>query len=479
MIVARERSQAWLEMSQIYRQWGDVLQDRHQDPSAKLREAVAASERVLPVERDAPYYGNRGFIFSLWADYEDQGGVDSQAKRGQAIVAFDTAIRIDDALNDVWINLGIDWFKRAQRPHATDPDGDLRRAIAALDRAKAINPRHIALLFYEGRIHAVRAQRDRVSGLDPEPDLKRAVDAYKAGIALNGNMLPFHNGLGAALLDLAKVAWDRGADPGELLDQASAAFRKAIAVAPKHGDGYGNVGEVLAQRAWLQRARGEDPSASVGAAAEALNQAIQLAQDHSTFWADLGMAYAVQAAYDLEHERDPRSSLEQASTAIRTALDKDSRDVQARLYLAETRAIQARLLAQQEHGSMQAFTGAEQAFQQAVDLDRENPDIQIAFGHFYREQAAWQRSTGGDAGPSLERGLTLARQVLDRHPAWPDALVLRGSLTLLQALLATEPAERRTRAASARDDLSRALKANPALGKAWENQVSQAQMTAR
>ncbi|HEX7837692.1 MAG TPA: protein kinase [Kofleriaceae bacterium] len=476
--VSPARPQARLEMAQIYRQWGDVRQGRHQDPSEQLRKAVASSEAIQPQDRDAPYYANLGLIYSQWADYQDQSGGGAQAHRSKAIDAYGRALQINNRMNEVWINLGIDSFKRASQPHTRDPDGDLRQAIMALDRARSINPEHVAPYFYQGEIYELMAQRERARGLDPGPDLVRALGAFRGGLAINSRVPHLHNGIGAVLMDQAKATWDKGGDPEPLLDQARAAFERAISVAPEQGFGYDNVGEVLAQRAWFQRARGEDPSASVGAAVDMLNGAIERIPDHPTFWADLGMAHTILASYDLEHGRDPEPSLGRATAAIRTALEKNPGEVQAQLYLGETRGILARLRARQGKGTEVDFVEAVQAYQKAIELAPENQEVPVAFGQFCRAWAGFRRDTGGDPSPVVQRGLALASQVLARRPTWPDALVLRASLLLLEAQGLAGAADRRSRAARAEQDFTRALAGNPALDPAVRSQAQLAQQIA-
>jgi eukaryotic-like serine/threonine-protein kinase len=472
------RPEARLELARIYRQSGEVRQAHDQDPSEPLRKAVEISEGIGPEDRDATYHGHLGLIFKVWADYEDQVGADAQMNRGKAIEAFSRAIQLNDKMTDVWINLGINYFNRGSQPRAEDPGGDLQRAIQALDKAKAINPKHVVPYFYEGEIYELMAQRARTRGRDPGPDLIRSLDVYKVGLAVNARLPHLYNGIGTVLMDQAKEAWDRGADPVPLLDQARATFEQAIAVAPAQGFGYGNVGAVLIQRAWFQRSRGEDPSASIRAAVGSLKQAIERIPAHLTFWADLGMAYSLQAGYDLDQRRDPQPSLAQAAAAIRNALEKNPKDAQSQLYLGETRGILARFRAQQGHGRPEDFEQAAQAFQKAIDLAPETQEYQIAFGHFCGAWAGFQRATGEDPGLPLKRGLGLATQVLATHPTWPDAHVLRASLLVQEAQRAVHAAERREPALQATEDFAKALAINPALHKAWQSQVALAQQLA-
>jgi serine/threonine-protein kinase len=475
--VSPARPQARLEVAQIYRQWADVRQGQKQDPGEQLRMAVEASEGILAGDRDALYYANLGLIFSLWAEYA-KSEVDAQVNHGKAIDAFGRALQINSRMNEVWINLGIDLFKRASQPRATDPEGDLQRAIAALDKARSINPEHVAAYFYQGKIYEFMAQREQARGRDPAPDLDRALDAYKGGLASNAGFPHLHNGIGIVLLDRAKAAWNRGLDPMPLLDQARAAFEQATVVAPDQGLGFGNVGEAHAQRAWFQRARGEDPSASVGAAVDALNQAIKRSPDNQTFWADLGMAHAILAAYELEHGRDPGPSLRRASEEIHSAIEKDPDDAQSQLTLGEILGIIARSRVRQAGANARDFEAAAQAFHKAIDLAPENQDYPIAFGQLYRNWAVFQRDSGSDPGSSLTRGLALANQVLAHHPTWPDALVLRASMVLLRANGLAKGVERHDLATSAGQDFATALALHPALAKVWGSQAVLAQQIA-
>ncbi|HWO20646.1 MAG TPA: protein kinase [Kofleriaceae bacterium] len=473
------RGEARLELAEIYRQWGELRRGRNQDPSAQLRSAIDASETIPAANRDGRYYKNLGLVYQAWAGHEDQRGGDGQAYRDKAIDAYTRALQLDERMEDVWINLGITYLKRASRPRARDADGDLAQAIRALDRARAINPNHIVPYFYEGEIHKLIAQRERAAGRDSEPSLRRALEAYRHGLTINPQLPHLHNGIGLALLDQARAAWDRGAAPGPMLDEASASFERAIAAAPDQGYGYDNIGATFALQAWFRRAAGEDPSASVRAAVEALDRAIARLPDHPTFWADLGMAHAIQAGYELDHGRDPTLSLARADKVITTALAKNPNEPQAQLYLGETRAIGARWRARTGRGSFDAaaLDEAARAIQRAIELASGDPDYRLALGQIYRAWAVTERDIGGDPAPALTPGLALANELVALRPSWPDARVLRADLDLVQAQRATG-AEQRDHAARADEDFARALAANPALVGPWRDRAALARQLA-
>ncbi|HEY6176998.1 MAG TPA: hypothetical protein VIX73_21225, partial [Kofleriaceae bacterium] len=476
---APARSDARLEMAQTYRQWGDFRMNRHEDPSAQLREAIAISDAIPPTDRDATYYGNLGLAYSVWGDYQADNHGDAAANYDKAIDAFGKAVQYAEArrsgqLGAIYNNLGITLFKRASQRQGKDSDGDLRGAIAAFDNARRLIPGHPAPCLAQGQALEIIAQHARARGDDPGPDLERALAAYRAGLATNPSFSLLYNGVGSVLQARASVAWEHGEQPEPLLDDAQHAFEQAIEAAPDQSYGYDNVGEVLLQRAGYQRARDEDPRPSVAAAVKRLDEAIKRDPNYSTFSADLGMAHAIAAAYELEHGIDPVASLELARKAIRAAIKKNGSDPQAQLYTAEILGLQARLDARHGRGKSDDFRAAADAFHKALGLAPDNQDYPIAFAQFCRAWAAFER----DPGEMLDSGLEAVNQVLTPRPAIPDALVVRASLALMRAQREADGAARRTHAASAADDFARALRGNPALERVWAAEAAQAQRLA-
>jgi serine/threonine-protein kinase len=473
------RPDARAELARVYRQQADARHARGQDPRASLQKAAEIAEGIAPSDRTYDDDVTLGLIFKIWADYEDDAGLDSAIHRGQAIDAYSRAIELDGRRADAFMDLGTNYYQRAAHPRSRDPDGDLALASAAFDRAKAIEPKHVVPYFYGGKIHVLRARRARARGEDPGPHLARAVAAYREGVAINPKVPHLHNATGTALLEEATSAWDRGADPLPLVDEARAAYEQAIAVAPAQANGYSNAGYALLERARFETARGDDPSASVGAAVAVLKQALARAPDFGSAWVNLGGAYALAAEHDLEEGRDPGPSLAEAGAAIDKALAHNPKDGEAWLYRGSARATEARFHARKKGGGRaEAFDDAAAAYQKAIDLSPEELSHALAFGHFCEAWASWRREAGLDPGPALGRGLDLAKRALAARPAWPDALVLQASLSLLQAETAGRAEEARDRAAQAVTGFSAALGANANLERRWRGRAAEAQQLA-
>jgi serine/threonine-protein kinase len=454
------------------------LQDRNQDPREQLRQAVELFESIRAEDRDPDLHTLLGLVFKVWADYEDQVGGEALPYRGKAIQSYLTALQQDERLTDTWMNLGIAWLTRAQHRRAEDPEGDLRQATAALDKARALNPQHIVPYFYAGQAQWLEARRQRARGVDPRPTLARAVEAYRKGLEINPKIPQLHNGLGTVLIEQARAAWDRGEAPDPLLDQAKAAFEQAIAVAPQQGFGYHNVGEVLAWRARYQRAQGEDPSASVRAATASFQQALVTLQQHAPPWTSLGKVHALQAAYELEHGRDPRQSLARADEALANALKRNARSAEAWLSVAEARAVRARWGARQHSARPQDFEEAAQAYEEALELEPGGQDARVAFGHLCREWAAWLTATRADPAPALKRGLEQAETVLATHSNQAEARILRATLLLARAESSPPREARQAEVSKALEDFTQAFALNPHLERLWKGRATHARQLA-
>ncbi|HMG55624.1 MAG TPA: hypothetical protein VK601_19130, partial [Kofleriaceae bacterium] len=129
-------------------------------------------------------------------------------------------------------------------------------------------------------------------------------------------------------------------------------------------------------------------------------------------------------------------------------------------------------------GKPDEFPRAADAFQAAIDRDPADQDPKLVFGQFCRAWASALVRAGGDPTAAIDRGLALAKAMIQRRPDWPDARVLQASLTLVKAQHTGDAAERRKLAASAEQDFAGAIKTNPVLAKLWRVQRDLAQQSA-
>lgn len=421
------------ELGQIHWQRAQASSERGGDPREALRGAIDIFTGVRPEDRSYEDQLNLGLAHDTWADYETHTGGDPQAHRDRAIAAFQAALAIDQASHFAWLSLGNTYRLRAAHPRAADPDGDLALALHALDEARRRNPEQLVAYLYSGEAHQLVAQRLRARGGDARPALAQALASHREGLRINPGYTHLHNGVGVVLLDQAREAWDHGDAALPLLQAAREAFERAVASAPELGLGHHNVGEALAQMVAYRHRRAEDPRSAAEAAIAAITAAIARLPDSAPPRCNLGMVHTVLAAHELERGRDPRRHAALAAEALDRALELDRGDHLALVQRGELQTVLAQALARERRDPLAAFDSAERAYRQALALAPAHQDGRVAYGHYWRARAEWERAAGRDPGPSLARGLAEADALLAARPTWPDARVLRASLSLLQA----------------------------------------------
>jgi predicted Ser/Thr protein kinase len=418
------------EVAQVLRQWGRYRQERSEAPDEQLQQSIEALDHIRPEDRDYVFHLERGLAFKVWADADDQRGVDSLPHRGQAIDAYLAAIQLEPGYADAYINLGGTYYKRGTHPAAPDAEGDMRKALEAFARARGIDPGNHVTYFYEGQVYELRARRSANRDQPTGPDLTQAIELYRKGQSINGKLPHYPHALGTALLLRAELVWDEGGDAFPLLDQAEAAYEQARALAPQQANAYSNLGHVHTFRAMFLRRKRADPVPSARAAVALYRQALELVPRDAQIWTSLARVHYIQAAWAVETGRDPATDLEQALQALRQALTVNPRLGTALRYQGETLATRARWLARRGQANARDFEVAAQSFQQALEISREWKEYHLGLSLLRRDWARWLAQEGGDPSPLLKESLALVDEALASRPRWAYARAARGSILL-------------------------------------------------
>ncbi len=454
-----------LELGRSFYLLGRGRLQRGQDPSEQIRLASEYLESSPPEHRNAELLVLLGIVFELRSSYAQKSGGDPRPDREKALGAYLSALQLDERQLAAWINLGNLYVARALDASAKNPDGDLAQAIAALDKARVLNPGHIVPYLSGAEAQLQLAHRRRAHGADVRPDLARALELYQQGLAISARLPQLHNGVGTILLEQARESWTRGGSAFPLLKQAQQSFEQAMALAPQQGYAYHNASEVLLQRAAYERAQGNSPVPSLREAMKVARQAIER-MDQAPPWRNLGRAHMLLAAFEREQGRDASTNLAQASEALSTALARDPGHAEAWQHLGETRALEGR------------WEEAQRDFEKAISLAPVSHYHRLALGRFCEQWATWRMQQGQDASLALKQGFEQAEALLSTRPGWPEARVLRASLLFLRAEQPSKPAEQSRWLGLALEDLTLALKANPHLQREWGGLLSRVQQRA-
>jgi len=468
--LAPNGAEAWLEQARTLWQQGMAVQERGQDPKELLDAAEKALQRIGPKEQSYAFHNQRGLLFKTRSDYAAMRGTDSLPYLDSAIEAFRTALSLDKARPTAWLNLANMYRLRASRVNNPEPLVDLEKSRVTLESARALNPQHNLFITYEGLYLEQLAKSTRRLGGDARPHWEQALTLFAQGLTATPDSLHLLNAKSLASLQLAREAWNRGEEPSPRFHEAQATLDEALRVSQEKFSSYTTVGAVKLQRALYALDLGEDPTEYLHAARKAYWKAIDRAPDHAHAWAQLGRTFQLLAVVDLKQGRAPRKNLALAFEALEQARLRNNRYASALAYLAEVQALEAHVKARRGEAQARDFEAVMDTFLSACALDPGDQDIPLAFGHFLQKQATWQKETGRDPLPSLERGLALANALIRQRPLWANPLLLRASLTLTRLEVATHPEPQVLD--QTRKDIERALELNGHLQQEAEQQLS-------
>ena len=467
-----------LELVRVHLQFGESVLERGKDPTPHLKAAEGLLDQFPEAERDYETLIQSGLIAHTWADFQEQVGENSATQRARAIAAYRAATSTDGTQGPAWINLGTCLLADAKRPGVSDPGGQLQKAREALDRARALDPKHVVPYLFSGHVLAEMADRTRRQGGDPRAEMERALQFYLSGIETKRDQPQLHNAAGFQRLALAAEAWERGEPPWPLLNAARRDFTNAIQVAPDQGWAYINLCESWTTEASYRSQEGANPSAWVNQALLRGNEAVHRMGSEATVWSDIADAHLVLAEFDVNQSRDPSNPIQQAMSAITNAWTRNKLEPAAARSIANALTIRARWDASQGRDANGVFQQAATAYERAMTLAPNDQGSQLDFARCCRDWAGFLRARAQDPASALSRAERLAEALLQKRPQWAEAQVLRGSLWLETASAEVEPNSRRQAGLSAMRLMSSALATNPHLEFRWRPSAAAAKALA-
>ncbi|MBZ4413811.1 protein kinase [Myxococcus sp. MISCRS1] len=461
-----------LDLAIIHRLWARHLQRLSQDPREQLGHSIEAFEQLGPEERDYAFHANLGVTHQVWADYESGLGLDSLEHQGKAIDAYLAAIRLRDTQADAWINLGNAYRARAGLTRAPDAQGDLTRALEAIQRALALNPRNVIACYQGADVSEQLARWRQEHGQDPRPDLERALALYRQGRDINPKLPQLANGLGAALLWWAEQRWEEGEDVEALLTEAREAFEQAREAAPQQSYAYNNLGEVEAVRAGFLLARGQDPSFGLKTAEAAYRKTLEMMPGDADIWTNLARVHVLAATHALQERRAVAPGLTRAQEALDRARQLNPRLGYAWRYQGALLDVHARERVRLGTAKEEDFRRTEDALAQAVALSPRRQEYVLASSELALAWGRWKARQGGDATGKLTRALEGVERILAARPKWARARLLRAGLLWALAEGTAVPEQRQAWTARAREDAEQALASNPHLASTWKARLA-------
>lgn len=418
------------EIARIH--WGRAqwMRERGEDPTAALEAGAAAFDRVPSAARGYEALHTLGLLRMTLGDHRLAHGQPAAADYALASAAFDAAAARHSKPFAVRSNQGVALFKRARALPSDVALPALREAIDAFETARALDPDHVAPLYYLGRANLLLAQggRPTTTGLDPEIAW-RAVAFYEQGLEVAPKMFQLWSGLGEVFHLLALAAWDRGEDPAPDFERARERYREGLAVAPGSATIRVNLAWVSYFEGKVRWRRDEDPEPYFEAALGHLGPASPspgLAGDvlcRASIW-------RIRAERWLAHGRDPWPALRKSRLGLEALLRANPNHAEGHRSLGRLATLEGRALMRQGADPRSAFDTAASAIDRATVLA---PDVDV--NHLAKARLAlrrleWLGADSEDGASSYRSGIESADRALALRPGWPEARALRAVLSM-------------------------------------------------
>ncbi len=222
----------------IHRRWATYLLNRGEDPSEALEAAEAAAEHALQIRpEEATVWVNWATVLRNRAERALAQGGDPEPLLARAEAGIQKSLqqpRLHDYLLDV---LGNIHALRADRQLLTgqDPTAEVRAAAQALQGATALRP-WVGHDYSEGAAYQTLARYQVWMGLDPDAALADALRAHRHGLALQTSSLQSRLGVASTLLDRAEADLNRNRPPTGDLAEARSEISWALQRQPANPD---------------------------------------------------------------------------------------------------------------------------------------------------------------------------------------------------------------------------------------------------
>ena len=435
-------------------------QDKGHSPEPLLHDALAACAAAHTARPDDEQsLAEQAAAWHALGWHQGQHGVDPTHSEEQSIHFGQEALRVNPGAAHVHLYLadayfGIGYY-RASR--GGDPRDALDRAIAeaqltiAQDRAAFDAYQRVAAAHWE------KGEYETDHGIDPRPSFAAVAEYARREIQLSSASYIAWNLLGLSYEKSG--AWDlsHGIDPSEQLRLAIDAYRKVSQIMPTLNYGSANLCDAFAARGEYLLKIGQDPSANLDEAVVSCKESLRLDPSHAISHSNLGLVYAERAMWQLRGGVDPTETIALGRKSLERSIAIDNYPLTHSL-VGTLELLAARWAVSQHQDPQKSFDAAAAATQRALTLlDGKSAEALLQMAEIDRFRAEWLQKQNQPVGSLVRRGLELIARARVENPEAMEALAVEGTLRLVDARTARDPATRVTLAMQARASLEQAL----------------------
>ncbi|MFZ5784883.1 MAG: protein kinase domain-containing protein [Acidobacteriota bacterium] len=308
------------------------------EAAALARSALASFVSAAETGRSDPLsYVGQCRAWSLEVAVDNATGASPDTALGEAVAACEKALAVDPSLAEPRLLIGQTSITVGQyrQRRGVDAGPAVDRALAEANAVLAADPKHLDALTCAGTAWMLRAEQAQDQAREAGEMLDRAVGFLQRATALHPDQgEPFHL-LGNALINRAEDEQQKGRDPTPTMEEAVRSLERALehpsTAVPRT---YNSLGVVLTDIAVERRRRGLSGIDVLTRAEEALRTAVRLGPAYLSAHNSLGLALWERAEHEWRAGVDPERSFDEAERAFAHIIATDPTRGAARTNLA-------------------------------------------------------------------------------------------------------------------------------------------------
>jgi serine/threonine-protein kinase len=426
--------------------WMAAATDRDQDDPqrlAELQQALTAYDAALDAGGPAhrPWIEGRAVVLGHIAQFQRAAGADPRDTFDAAVAAYDRALALEPGRASTLRNYAqlVDDYARWEQARSRSGAPRMEQAIALAERAMA-DPDQVAqaqllragMLISLGR-WAAYARRDPTSYFaQARDDLDPSCNAARPDpVALSTR----------GTLHREWAAWHaRSGDPRPWYDAAAADYRAALRLQPGLRQAAGHLVRVhLAHAEWAQRSG--DPAPHYAAAEAAVTRAMERFDD-APLRQLRGSVHLSNGRWRMRRRQDPTAALERAVRWFTAAVERKPSYGTALVNRGVCHALWADWIEGQGGDPTTHHDLAVADFERGADLEPARAEFAHSAGQGHYARAQRVAAAGGDPLPHWRRAFDYLSRAVAADPELPRSRTYRCKVadTLADAAAATDPA---------------------------------------
>jgi hypothetical protein len=313
-----------------------------------------------------------------------------------------------------------------QGSHGGDPRRAFEQAIAAGERAVAMNPwseHHESLAV----VYAAVAAYEGDHGGDPTPFVERSERSVRAGMAIDDDP-GGHFSLGRLWSKRAHYLVNHGMNPDEVVDKAVAEFATVARMAAERSDAWAGTSDALIARAQFEWDHGGDFAATARRARASLERALAMGPATMQAMKYRIMLAELDAESRLARGADPTSAVEQMRADTQAVLSRLPADSWAYRLRCRADLIAARWALARRRPVDGLLARAATAAGQARERDALDASAWTASAEVEAVRVEVSLARGLPASAALTSGLAFAEQAMKIDAKLVRALRVRERL---------------------------------------------------